>query len=168
MSDYSELEELEFEYKKMAQEKNDGEVLLLGSTSPNFPTTYFEVTINYPRTKAFLNKTSEKQKQIYRLIWHNIKCTLGQPESTDFTFEACKTGQIHLHGYIGIKLENIIPAILICDLAKNILKCLPKKYANFNEANYYPDYKRFRNPAICIQNSSSIDKWKEYIYKNPV
>lgn len=158
----------------------DLELGLLGSLAqPKMPAPfgYLEVTLNYPRTASFLKMCSVKQKILYSKIWHHVRSFQVQPGMVfvddDYEFEYCKSGQIHLHGYLPIyKKEYFIEGIL-SDVAKLYLEGLPKKYNKFNDVHMFPDLHRYRCPSICLQHDNMsipteverFERWKSYMTK---
>lgn len=142
----------------------------LGSTLPPRQIGHFEITINHPRNKGFINLLSHKQKQyLYSIFQIVIKHFGDSYKNSDHVFEMCQDGQIHLHGWIEIELELIIPGILVNDIAKIYKKCFPKKYQNYNPKNYYENYKRYRDPSLVVQyQDKPREAWLEYLKKAPV
>lgn len=145
------------------------------SMAPNY---FIEITFNFPRTVAFLRKSSEEQKKLYIKIWHHV-ISPYKLHTTNFTseyqFEACKSGQIHLHGYVQFDKDPLsLPLVILSDLVKLYLNGLPAKYNKFKEANMYAIYKRYRCPSLCMQIRESgtdeytdrVTKWKAYIVKD--
>lgn len=145
----------------------------LGSTTPN-PTAksscVFEITINHPRNKGFINLLSKSQKRHLNSIFQIVIKHFGNAvKDYDHVYELCQDGVIHLHGWIELELENIIPMILVNDIAKIYLRCFPKKYQNYSPKNYYDKYNRYRCPSIVVQYQSEMrEAWLEYMRKNPI
>lgn len=174
--------ELEYDEKEFINYvKNKKEVQSLGVPPPNLVSprhTYFiEITFNYPRTPLFLKMTSEYQRKLYSRLWHNVvdRYKLSTERFySEYVFEPCKSGQLHLHGFIRFDIGNMhFPLVLLSDIAKTYLNLLPKKYEKFHEVNMYAQYFRFRCPSICLQLRSSHDDnfhdrvnlWQKYIAK---
>jgi len=135
---------------------------------------YMGITMNYPRTKAFLNLNSVKQKELYKKLFYNIKNTFNIEPEHEFKFEFTKHGQVHLHGYIKLDIANFYIAGALSDMSKAYLQCLPLKYRQFKEADINIEYRRFRCPSLCLQyydkegdinDPSTITYWKAYINK---
>lgn len=148
-----------------------------GVTDIKIPTGFVGITLNYPRTKRFLNANSNAQKHIYNLWFRSFKNTFDILDSHEFEFhyEYCKTGQIHLHGFIPIYQKEFFINGLLSDLAKAALQYLPAKYQNFNENCLFPDCFRYRCPSMCLQyyeNNDDVEgkagfkHWKNYIRKS--
>lgn len=145
----------------------------LGSTSAPLLLTAHEhrlgITINHPRTPAFLKLSSARQIDMYRKIWHVIKNAFEWNMTyEELKFEFCKDGQVHLHVAVIYKSKGVVIG-LISDLAKRIHACMPKKYSNFNPHCLYSNYNRYRAPCTCIQFYESQEefdsKWITYINK---
>lgn len=159
-----------------------GEVLSLVEPRQNEATAespacgYIGITMNFPRTKAFLNASSKKQKEHYYKLWFNIMNTLGFPKDSKYCYEYCKSGQIHLHGYISIHRKCFVMGAL-SDLTKAYLKLLPPKHQQFRESYMYDKFSRVRCASLCLQwyepegehndkdDKSSIEYWRAYIIK---
>lgn len=166
----------DFDWGKILEsdsESEAGEVPSLVEPRQN-PIAHYGITINHPRTKKFLNLDSRGQQILYNRIWYNIKNTLGIPIESDFAFEYCESGQVHLHAYVSIQTKHFINGA-VSDLAKSVHRQLPKKYEQFKEGQMYPKYHRYKSPSHVIQyyddelhdvnNRASIDYWRAYIKK---
>lgn len=135
------------------------------------PDVFISVTLNVPRTLAFCRMSSHDQKRLYIKLWENMMRSnrpIGWGCSTGYTFEFCKTGHIHLHGYIIYKPNSkFFIQGLIADLVKAYKRSLGKK-AYYNDKSYYPEYVRYRDASICMQQETGdrINKWLEYIKKD--
>lgn len=133
-----------------------------------------EVTMNFPRTPSFLKMTSSKQKVLYkklmRILNNSIGMNIHEPE---LFFECCQTGQIHAHGTIHINHDYKVISVLLSDMAKSYLSCLPKKYSRFYENHIYPEFNKYRSPSLCLkyidldneEDREQSDKWYDYIRK---
>lgn len=108
-----------------------------------------EITMNYPRTIAFSKKTSVEQKKIYSILWHKLKCLFGHNDN-DFVYEYCKSGHVHLHGWIDIKGKYFI-AGLVADYVKSYLRFMPTKFSRYKDFNYYPEYTCYKSPSILVR-----------------
>jgi len=135
---------------------------------------YIGVTMNFPRTKAFLNCNSAKQKDIYVKLWHAIKNTLQVDPTNHYTFEFTKLGQVHLHGWIKVDITDFFIMGALSDIAKAYNRILPPKYKQFRENDLNTEYRRYRSPSLCLQyydksgsrkDPSTIDYWIEYCEK---
>lgn len=130
---------------------------------------YFEITINHPRTTGFKNMLSKKQKiYLYNIFQSLIIYFNNKVLNHDHVYELCQDGQIHLHGWIQLQEDEFeIPAILVNDISKILFKALPKK-SQYSEKNFYPQFLRYRSPAICVQYTDNIVRFQEYMKKSPV
>ena len=141
---------------------------------------FIELTLNHPRSKLFLSCTSDLQKKMYLKLWHYMikpyKLTMSNYES-DYVFESCKSGQLHLHGYVSFDVCDMnLPLVLISDIVKRYLNRMTKRYSEFKEANMFHEWKRYRCPSIVCQLRYSEDdnyeercsKWKLYMQKTQV
>lgn len=136
-----------------------------------------QVTINYPRTAKFLKSNSVQQKQIYKKLFEVLYHSMGMNTlEYDFVFEACKSGQIHLHGWFEVEHSIRVPTVLLSDMAKQFLLYMPKKYSHFLEAHIYPQYSKYRAPALCMKYINPDDEediitqenYRDYMTKCPV
>ncbi len=131
---------------------------------------HLEITLNYPRTHSFMNKVSNEQKKMYRILWNSISNIFGMEKAKGYTYEFCKNGHIHLHGYIAFKEgEKYSPIGAVSDIVKSYLQKLPKKYCAYKDAYMYGDLIRYRSPSICVQYNNDIDRlvqWQKYIIKD--
>jgi len=169
-------------YDEMFGNENDtktsGSIVLGGPAK--CPTYFIEVTLNHPRSKLFLSCTSDLQKKLYLKLWHymikpyQLSC---KGFECDYVWEACKSGQLHLHGWMKIDIGNMVfPLVLISDIVKRYLNKMTVRYRDFKEANMHEQYKRYRCPSIVIQLRDSHDdnydervsKWKLYLTKTLV
>lgn len=127
---------------------------------------FIQVTLNHPRTKTFLNMSSHQQKELYAKIFRVLKNTITIDPHSDYTFEYCKSGQVHLHGFIQIPDEKRVFVLgAISDVAKKYLSLLPGSHSNFNERNMYGKFLRYRSPSICLQYAMENNSWLEYMNK---
>lgn len=133
----------------------------------------FEITLNYPRTTAFVNAIATKQKRMYSDWWRKGIAILGieNIKHSGMMFEYCKTGHIHLHGYVFLDEVKIYPVGGIADLSKTFLSFLTKKYRKYCDHNLYPEYGRYRSPAVVVQyryksETARAREWLDYITKN--
>lgn len=143
---------------------------------PNFQSQecdyYIEFTLNYPRTKRFENYIDLEQKRLYFRIFNNLKA-YKDIESTigyEYFFETCKSGDVHMHGYLHIRSCNHIPIVEVKNFAKMWLHHLPRSHSDYNPRCLFPDYWRYRSPSICVQytaghNTKRIKEWNDYIKK---
>lgn len=178
-----------FDWKEIlgsdSDETDSGRSSSLGRTTParamlepdreavRHKTGYIGFTLNYPRTVKFLNATSSQQRQMYLKWFHEFKSALNMGPEYDYAFEYCKTGQVHMHGYITLYGKHFINGA-VSDITKKILSHLPKSHNKFKESYLHSEYHRYRCPAICVQyytqdetieDKSGIRHWKTYIKK---
>lgn len=141
----------------------------LGSPTPK-SSCFFEITINHPRNKGFINLLSKSQKKhLYSIFQIVIKHFGNTVKDHDHVFELCQDGVIHLHGWIELELDSVVPMILVNDIAKIYLRCFPKKYQNYSPKNFYEKYNRYRCPSIVVQyQEEKREAWLEYMRKNPI
>jgi len=132
----------------------------------------YEITMNYPRTSAFVLATSERQKKIYAELWRKTIAVFDSLTITKsrYIYEYCKSGHVHLHGYIDIELEKFYPVGGIADLVKTYLNLLPKKYQKYIDSKMSAEWARYRDNNICVQyveidNKQRIHDWETYINK---
>ncbi len=156
----------------MSNLKSQRQSTSLGSTLPK-SCCYIELTLNLPRTSAFANATSMKQRLFYLKIYNLIKCTFGPLACTESEhyFEYCKTGHVHLHSLIKFELPGKhVPIGVVADIVKVYLSQLTKKYSNYADSCMYSDYIRYKSPSIVCQytevdNIERIEIWRNYIKK---
>lgn len=142
----------------------------LGRTTPTPDySNYIEVTLNHPRTPTFVKKLSHQQKRVYEKFYMLIKTYyISIIEESDYVYEVCKSGIIHMHCWFKFKLDPFIPSIILNDIVKLWFNHMPKKYQVYNEKNYYYKIDRYYSPSIVAQYRTNIDKFKEYMKKSPV
>lgn len=138
---------------------------------------YLEITMNLPRTPTFLKADSDKQKALYTTIFNktfNCIPMVKLAKHKEFIFEYCKSGQIHLHGYITLNDDVKYNAHgLISDLTKRYLECQPKKYSKFSENKMYTfdngDTVCYKTDSLKLSwknnQDSRFDEWLNYIQK---
>lgn len=135
---------------------------------------YLEVTFNHPRTVAFKNANSHKQKALYNAIWHVFSHAIGMDKivRARHVFEFCKSGHVHLHGVLQLKVPvKHSPQGLVADFVKCFLNEMPRKYARYNDNCMYSQYVRYKSPAILVQYRSSheterVSEWEVYMNKS--
>lgn len=112
-----------------------------------------QFTLNHPRTKAFLNASSQDQKKMYMKILFNVKNFNGIiPDEVKYVFEHCESGQLHLHTQIKYTIKhNFHINGLVSDFAKSVLKYLPLKYQQYKEACLFSNLNRYRDRGLCVQ-----------------
>lgn len=133
------------------------------------PHGVFEITLNYPRTASFIKKLSGEQQRMYIKMWDILKCSCGMPMASGVKFEYCKSGHVHLHGYLIPSMTTYYIIGYISDLVKSYLRMLPKKYQQYNEKCMFSGYYRYRSPSICVQYNDDPERfktWYNYIHKD--
>lgn len=148
----------------------------LGGATPNFMVS-FGVTINLPRTKFWLFRTVDEQKQILYLIYKNVlrNVNIDIVKQYCYTFEMCKDGNVHLHGMIDVltdredKLPNTAGFVL--DYAKRFYRYFRETKGNskilrqvFNNRYYNDRFTRYKAPPLCIKYLSKEDRVVYYKY----
>jgi len=140
---------------------------------------FFEVTINLPRTVEFCSSVSNQQKMVYSRLWDGIKSTISVSSETDYVFEFCKTGHVHLHGIIKVPPSfKLIPIGGISDIVKRFCISYSNVYKNlrlrdvikYNEKCIYYMDNIYKSPAICVRYRSDKEKermteWESYMHK---
>lgn len=143
---------------------------------PDGDYNFLAITLNHPRTPKFLQADSRLQKHIYCKLWANMCNVLGMHMRKQIVFEHCKTGQIHLHGYIEVPIGASIPGA-ISDVVKAYLNQLPKRHMKFKENCYFSQYDqdRYCDAPICcayrecilpINDKGSTAYWRKYMQKD--
>lgn len=128
------------------------------------------ITLNCPRSKRFLSLTSEEQKRAYRSMFMKLveyKIEFLDEMEYDYEFEYCKTGQIHLHGWISYGTTKVLSlAGLVSDTVKRYLR-MPMIRQVYREKAYFPTLQRYRSASICVQicDDEYFDHWKNYMIK---
>lgn len=138
---------------------------------------FFEITLNLPRSSYFVGLVSDHQKQLYSSIWENMKNIITPDSNTDYTYEFCKSGHVHLHGYIAVE-KPLIPVGAIADIVKRFIKVynkivLPRKACDrlkYNQKSMFYVDSVYKSPAILVRYTAAKDTerqqyWIEYIYK---
>lgn len=136
---------------------------------------HIEITLNHPRTVAFVNSIQFRQKNIYLKIWSGIKEIYKDIiYDSDFKFENCRDGTIHMHGVLLVSFpQNLSRVGLISDMVKLALAYLPKKYNHFETSNikYFDDDMTISYRCastlikICTEQEEQFFRWYEYINK---
>lgn len=129
------------------------------------------ITLNLPRTKFYMTKTSEEQKKHLRkgfdlfLSKHPMFC---KNVTKDIQFEFCQDGNIHLHAIVQYFTEVIgCIAGLIADCVKTLIKVFKIKDC-YDGKRYKPEWERYRCPFSCIQyltTNKQIHDWVAYLNK---
>ncbi len=134
---------------------------------------YVEITLNYPRTTAFIKETTIKQRKRYASYLDIIRCTFGLHNCTEYEtqYETCQSGHIHSHSLFKYEFPTAhFPRGVIADIVKTYLALLPKKYQLYKDCNMDLKYNKYKSPAICIQYIDSTDTnrisvWEKYMRK---
>jgi len=136
-----------------------------------------ELTLNYPRTAAFLRMTYDQQCDHYRdwidrsLYEYNMK---GMITKMDIFYERCRSGNAHVHLDIWIHHPGRFYKFgFVGDIVKEFLMRLPKRWGikTFAVSDYSCLYDRYRCPAVCCQLCDISDtrralQWETYIRKD--
>lgn len=103
---------------------------------------HIEITLNLPRTLAFLSQSSFGQRAQYRvrynqLLWYVKTIFIESVDEIQNTliFEYCKTGQVHAHACIKFNTDKKFSGPgLVSDLTKIYLNSLNKRYKDYQES----------------------------------
>lgn len=141
-------------------------------------TVNYEVTLNPSNTKVF-DSSEEQYMQLFRKLLqyiHTAQESFVQVIDSKYTFEYCKSGKRHLHGYITVKPKQVIsPMGLVYDLSEYVAKLLRRK---IKDSQCYPDFARVQTLPFCIQMvnidntvirpnwTKDIKNWDGYIKKD--
>lgn len=136
---------------------------------------HVEITLNAPRTKAFENLLVKGQKEYYRKRY-NIMLLMFKDYiyESNYIFEHCKDGQVHLHAVWLISLSTKGSyAGLVSDISKVWLKTLSPKYSTFTSSKLYwfdEDQTICYKTASCkislrINQEARFFDWFEYMCK---
>lgn len=128
---------------------------------------FLEITLNLPRTAAFLKSNSFSQKKIYSNKFNLIISALLNTYGTSrYTFEYCRDGQIHLHGIIYLA-PNVIycPVGLLSDAVKAYLNTLSPKFRVFKPGavRYYDNDNTVKYTDASICASYRLDQLKREV-----
>lgn len=132
---------------------------------------YLLITMNYPRTKSFVNKTSTEQKKLYSKLFQTLEGINFLTNNSKYIYEYCQSGHIHLHGYVEMNVETKgSPIGAVADVVKRYLSMLPKKYQTYNDKSMFSEYIRYRCPSICVQyifkdDVEGLKQWETYMNK---
>lgn len=176
---------------KYTQGKKESAMVALEEPLPKFDTEekaagqpvtrlyHIELTLNHPRTVAFNNAMSDKQKNMYRkrlLIMDEYFKKNKLPVDKDIQYEYCKSGAIHCHVMYSFRVSKDFVFSrqgLISDLSKIWLNTMLKRYSTFSE-NYMTYFEEtecyvYRHESIKIaiyqDNYTRLLEWNEYIHK---
>lgn len=132
-----------------------------------------EVTLNYPRVPGFIKLNSTEQKNLYNVIFKRLVHGIWPGDCTGDRyrreFEFCKSGHVHLHGWILCPKEKFYIIGIVADTAKRYLNMLPKRYDKYIDYNMCSEFNRYRSPMICIQYSFTTERiavWNKYMSKH--
>lgn len=134
-----------------------------------------ELTLNYPRTAAFLRLTAAEQQVLYIGLFDYVKLRL-QPASlmqNELYFETSLDGTVHAHGYIDLSLTaGFSVEGLVMGLVRDYFDQLPKRSCLWlARSRYSHNFSTFKSPPILVQYISKTDKirtelWAEYCKKD--
>lgn len=131
-----------------------------------------ELTLNHPRTAKFKKLTKDLQIQLYIHLFEFIIAKTPGVKDSQYTFEECKSGFIHLHGYLYIEhTRSGSMEGLVLDIVRNFFTRMPKRYSVMRMDQFYPLFCRYRSPMILAQyrdgsDSTRLETWKSYITKD--
>ncbi len=141
---------------------------------------FFEITLNLPRTEKFNSMLSSRQKDAYAFIWDYIKNVVNINSRNHYVYEFCKSGHVHLHGYILLD-DSVkhIPIGAISDIVKMFVKVYNRVFSSMNKRNIlkYSDRSMwymencYKMPSICIHyrdkhDNERFQEWSNYMQKN--
>lgn len=137
---------------------------------------YLAVTVNYPRTPAFIKLDQKGQCNFYNRMYNTVVknySALISDTNSFYSLEHCKSGQIHMHAQIALRGKYFI-AGAISDIVKAFKLFIPKgrKYRSvslYSESNYYASIERYRDAHIVVQHfdwdNPRVPQWETYIVK---
>jgi len=140
------------------------------SSTGQFHSYTFEITINYPAPELSLIEHIQSYKDLWAQILNEYN---GYNDLYEIEF--CRSGQAHLHGTMAINLplntlliedEHILDMMLV-----SILKKLPIRLwkTNKRKRNYNPGFRMIKTPAVCLNLKNVLaSNWKKYIEKTRV
>lgn len=124
---------------------------------------FFEITLNYPRTATFIKMLSTKQKILYAKLFRTITHCISPPHESKYVYEYCKSGHVHLHGYMIPSIKSYYILGYIADMVKTYVSLLPKKYSKYVDSCMFSKYNRYRSASICIQYSDKLDEFNRWL-----
>lgn len=142
---------------------------------------FFEITLNHPRTDKFALLTQADQKKVYSMAWSKLLSLLrlAHPADlveADYYYEFCKSGHVHLHGWMLLgNTCQIVPIGYVADLVKTWLNVLPSikyhNYKHYSDKSMSKVYCRYESPSICctyryLDETEDIERWKSYCLKS--
>lgn len=126
-----------------------------------------ELTINIKQDKM----TMIEHIDVYKELFENLKAEYNATAGA-YEIEYCKSGQLHIHGWMDINLHiNVYQydtSEILRMIAKSIFIKLPKKYyKQYAKADVNETIKRFKSPAVVLNLKNLLSRqWVEYIEKN--
>lgn len=142
---------------------------------------HFEITMNLPRSDVFIHMTQEQQMNLYCRIFDRMKLVLDCGSRTEYTFECCKSGHIHMHALIIPRDDfKFFFAGAIADIVKKFCiyytSELLKYTTNITRLKYeekcmHYDYHSYSSPAITVnyhgKNATErLEYWHKYMRKD--
>lgn len=138
----------------------------------NADDTFYGVTINLPRTKELVAKTSWEQQEFYlylinRMFKHHLH---EKPCVFKKTFEFCNDRFVHIHMLLRFR-DIIEPEVEVCNIAKCIYYacCTKKRQSQYLQKYYFFEYDRYKAPLCCVQllhHKEEFWRWQTYMHKH--
>lgn len=132
---------------------------------------YIGITINLPRSKFYVKKTSKEQKNFVRLVFATAinkmeKIGIGHYK---LIYEFCKDGVIHAHAMLRCDLANHKVGI-VQDLSKQIIREAEiRMKRKLPIGTFHSEYIRYTSPTVLIQYMNTPEetlRWLLYMYKD--
>lgn len=141
---------------------------------------YVAVTINLQRDK--MEALDEKgQKRVLLELLYSLKYKLKDNNSPDdyvfdykYTFERCKSGVFHLHGWVRVITHNMYVKghiILLVNEFYDYLRTLTpwrRCIRTFCDRDYDSYYDVYKSPMLCLKYMATeheVIQWEAYINK---
>lgn len=141
----------------------------LGSPYDNLDDYYsqvYEVTVNVPLEGLSV----VEQKRVYETVWTEL-LKKHRVKAQQYFIEYCKSGQMHIHGYIEMyhhkKLCCFDDNYFLEMIARDIFLQLPKKYwKQQKKSTYHAFFRMYKTPAVCINMKEILSSnWLQYMTK---
>lgn len=132
----------------------------------NYYTNVYEITINIPMEGLSV----VEQKTVYELVWKHL-LSLHKIKAEQYFIEYCKSGQMHIHGYVEMyhhaNTSTLDDQYFMEMIARDIFLKLPKKYwKQQKKAVIHPFFRMYKTPAVCINIKDILSSnWLKYITK---
>lgn len=122
--------------------------------------SFLEITLNPPRVKRYTILDSRGQQKVLLAVLRSATKKFNC--KSEYTYEYCKDGIVHMHAYI-LMLDKGIICGLVNDVAKTFIRC----FKQCPKPEYYTaEWKRYRAPCCVVQwRPSKNDYWVDYMNK---